>query len=423
MNSSSDFKPRLFPVLGAGSPAEIDRAQGIDPTITLNREKVTEIGRDGAVGYIKKSPTVGYRLGQLEYGSIEIYQKLINTDTLGNVGQDAIDLNDFKTPYFDICAYITDDDGTFEGTVHYPTLRVAGFSVSIADPQAIIERSFDLIGEKAIIWQEGNKYLIVNEKILGSAGDNTITFGSASDFTQVPVKDPDTDGVTDEYILRVVHVDDSAGTSQVLTRTTDWSYSDGTKTLTISASVDANDTIRVTYTSADAPDTQFTLNDADPSALSGESADIFMVVGDPTGSESRLIRLQSITLDVAFDREDQMEIGNTEVVQRGIKTKTVTITLGRLMEDFSIEEILRDKFGDSYGKIDVEKFVDNLTIVIKIFEDSTKSTLKYGFMAKNLTPSELRPSIATEEYGNRENVLIGEELIISADNTKIGSIT
>ena len=344
MNHSSNFKPRIFPVLGAGSPSEIDRAQGIDPTITLNRAKVTEIGRDGAVGYIKKSPTVGYRLGQLEYGSIEIYQKLINTDILGNVGQDEIDLNDFKTPYFDICAYITDDDGTFEETVHYPTLRVAGFSVSISDPQAIIERSFDLIGEKAIIWQEGNKYLIVNEKTIASGGDNTVTFGSGADFIQVPVKDPDTNGLTDTYILRVVLVDDSLGTSSVLTRTTDWSYSDGTKTLTISASVEANDTIRVWYTSADAPTTQFTLNDSDPSALTGESADIFMCVGDPGGSENRLVRLQSVTLDVAFDREDQRELGNTEVVQRGINTKTVTITLGRLLEDNTIEEILGLKF-------------------------------------------------------------------------------
>jgi hypothetical protein len=422
MNHASNYKPRLFPILGAGSPAEIDRAQGIDPTITLNREKVTEIGRDGAVGYIKKSPTVGYRLGQLEYGSIEIYQKLINTAILGNVGQDAIDLNNFKTPYFDICAYITDDDGTFEGTVHYPTLRVSGFSVSIADPQANIERSFDLVGEKAITWQEGNKYLIVEEVILASA-QTTIDFGSGADITQIPVKDPDTNGITDEYILRVVHVDVSLGTSKELVRTTDWTYSDGTKILTLIASVDTGDTIRVWFSSADAPDTQFALNDVDPSALTGESADIFMCVGDPTGSESRLIRLQSVTLDVTFDREDQMEIGNSEVVQRGIRAKTVTITLGRLLEDFTIEEILRDKLGASYGKLDVEKFVDDITIVVKVFSDNTKSTLKYGFMAKNLSPSELRPSIATEEYGNRENVLIGEELIISADNSKIGNIS
>ncbi len=419
MNHASNYKPRLFPILGAGSPAEIDRAQGIDPTITLNREKVTEIGRDGAVGYIKKSPTIGYRLGQSEYGSIEIYQKLVNTATLGDTGQDAIDLNDFKTPYFDICAYLTDDDGTFEGTVHYPTLRTSGFSVSIADPQATIERSFDLVGESAIIWQEGNKYLIVEEVILTSA-QTTIEFGSGADVTQVPVKDPDT---TDTYILRVVHVDDSLGTSTVLTRTTDWSYSDGTKILTLIASVDTGDTIRVTFSSADAPTIQFAVLDTDPAVLTGECADIFMCVGDPTGSESRLIRLQSITLDVSFDREDQRELGNTKVVQRGIRAKTVTITLGRLLEDFTIEEILRDKLGDTYGKLDVEKFSDDITIVIKIFTDNTKETLAYGFMAKNLSPSELRPSIATEEYGNRENVLIGEELIISKDNTKIGSIT
>ncbi|KKM96150.1 hypothetical protein LCGC14_1181100 [marine sediment metagenome] len=423
MNHSSDLKPRIFPILGAGSPAEIDRAQGIDPNVTMNRTKITEVGRDGAVGYLKRSPTVGYRLTQLEYGSIEFFQKLVMTDSLGNVGQDGIDLNDFKTPYFDIVSYITDDDDTFIGTIHYPTLRTSGFSVSIADPQATIERSFDFIGEKAFTWQNDNKYLVVNEKVLGSAGDNTVVFGSAGDFTQIPVKDPDTNGLSDTYILRVVHVDDSAGTSSVLVRGTDWSYSDGAKTLTISSSVDASDTIRIWYSSSDAPTVQFTPNDSDPSALAGESADIFMMVGDPSGSEDRLIRLQSITLDVALDREDHREIGNNDVTQRGVKSKTVTITLGRLLEDFTIEEILRDKLGASYGKIDVEKFVDNITIVVKIYEDDTKTTLKYGFMAQNLSPSELRGGIATEEYTSRENALIGESLIISKDNSKIGNIT
>lgn len=422
MNHSSNYKPRIFPIFGAGSPSEIDRAQGIDPTIGLNSIKVTEVGRKNAVGHIRKSPTIGYRLGQLEYGSIEIYQKLINTDTLGNVGQDVIDLDNFKTPYFDICAYVTDDSGTFKQTVHYPSLRVAGFSISMSDPQAIIDRSFDLVGESAITWQEGNKYLVVNEKIIASGGDNTVLFGSAGDFTQIPVIDPDTVGITDTYILRVVHVDVSAGTSKVLVRGTDWSYSDVTKILTISVTVDANDIIRLWYTSVDAPTTQFTLNDVDPSALTGESADIFMCIGDPTGNENRLVRLQSATLDVTFDREDQRELGNTKVTQRGIKAKTVTITIGRLFEDSTIEEILRDKLGANYGKLDVEKFVDNITVVIKIFSDSTKSTLKYGFMAKNLSPSELRPSIATEEYSKGENILIGEELIISADNSKIGNI-
>jgi hypothetical protein len=416
MIHGSYFKPRIFPILGSGGGAEIDRAQGIDPTITLNREKVNELGRDGAVCYIKRSPTVGYRATQFENGSIEFWQKLVNDEVKGSAGQDAIDIDDFKTSYFDICAYLTDDDGTFVGTMHYPALRTSGFSLSISDPQAIIERSFDFVGEFAHIWQNDNKYLIVHEK----TGSSTITFGSGADFTQIPVKDPDT---TDTYILRVVLYNASSGTATVLTRGTDWSYSDGSKTLTISVSVGGSDIVKIWYTSSDAPDTQFTLNDSDECALTGESADIFLCIGTPGGSEDAVVRLQSATIDVAFDREDHREIGNKDVVQRGIRSKTVTVTLGRLMEDFTIEEILRDKLGADYGKIDVEEFSSDITLVVKIYEDNTKSTLKYGFMCENLSPTEIRGGATVEEYVTGENVLEGEEMVISADNTKIGNIS
>ena len=109
MQHSSKLKPRIFPINGDTVPSEIDRAQAIDPTISTNREKVEEIGRVLPVGYVKKSPTLGYRLTQYEYGSIEFWQKLINSDVLGNDGETEIAISDFKTPYFDVCAYLTDD--------------------------------------------------------------------------------------------------------------------------------------------------------------------------------------------------------------------------------------------------------------------------------------------------------------------------
>ncbi len=39
-------------------------------------------------------------------------------------------------------AYLTDDAGTVLGSLWYPKLRVAGFSLNIADPDAKIERNF-----------------------------------------------------------------------------------------------------------------------------------------------------------------------------------------------------------------------------------------------------------------------------------------
>ena len=410
MIHSSYYKPRIFPINGDVSDAEIDRAQTIDPTVTLNREKVEEIGRDGTVGYLKKSPTVGYRLSQYEYGNIEFWQKLVNTTTLGANGEDEIDIADFKTAYFDICAYMTDDNGTFRGTYWYPDLRTSGFSINIGDPQAIIERSFDFVGESAVIWQGDNKYFIYNRFVAGSGADNEIDLSA-----RPPVEDPDNSGT---YMLRVVRV--RGTTSTELTDGTDFSYSNATKILTIT-SIQADDVIKSYYTSGTAPATQFSLNDSDPAGLIGDCVSIYLYIpasGKP-GSSDYVYRLQSVNLEVAFDREDTREIGNKNVVARGITNTTVTATLGRKLEQFTVEEILAGQ-ASGYGKIDVEQFSDQVALIIKIFDDNTKGTFKYGFKATGMTATEIRGGAGVNEYTEGETTLEGEELIISADTSKLG---
>lgn len=407
---SSYYQPRIFSITGDVDSAEIDRAQGIDPTISLNREKVEEIGRDGVVGFLKKSPTIGYRLTQNEHGNIEFWQKLVNTTVKGNIGEDEIKIADFKIPYFDICAYLTDDDTTFRGTIWYPSLRTAGFSITIGDPQAIIERGFDFVGESAKILQGANKYFIVEKHTCASGDDDEIDLSA-----KAPAENPDNTGT---YMFRVVRIRGTVTTE--LVRTTDYSYSDGTKILTI-VSVQTGDVIKAYYSSATAPDTIFSLNNADSAGLLGDSVSIYLYVpssGKPSSSDY-VYRLQNVTLDCRFDREDAREIGNKDVVQRGISNSTVTVTLGRILEKFTVEEVLRGEVPD-YGIIDVEKFSDKIALIIKIFDDNTKTTFKYGFKATGLTPTEIRGGAAVNEYVRKDVSLEGEELIISADSDKLG---
>lgn len=408
------YKPRIVPVFGDVDSAEIDRAQSIDPTSTLNRTKVEEIGREGAVGYVKGSPAISYRLGQLEYGSLEFWTKLINSETKGGIGEAGITLADFKTPYFDILAYLTDDDGTFRGTMWYPALRTSGFSVSIGEPQGIIERSFDLVGESSVIWQGANKYVITGKKEVESGDDNTVDFSESA--TPTPAEDPDNAGV---YMLRVVRVS-ALGVSTVLTNVIDYQYSNVTKILTITT-VTTGDVIKYWYTSPDAPDIQFTLNDVDASALLGDSASIYLYVpasGKPSTTDY-VYRLQSVNLEVSFERTDYREIGNKEIVQRGITTNTVTATLGRFIAQFTIEEVLRGEV-EGFGKIDIEKFTDQVALIVKIYSDNTKTTFKYGFLATGMTPTEIRGGANVGEYVNGETVLEGENLTISSDPDVIG---
>ena len=410
MQHASKYKPRIFPINGDTVPSEIDRAQAIDPTISTNREKVEEIGRTLPVGWLKKSPTVGYRLTQLEYGSIEFYQKLINSDTLGNNSETEIDISDFKAPYFDICAYLTDDDGTYTGTLYYPALRTAGFSFSIGDPQARIERSFDFVGEQYKILKDNNQYLIYVRDEVETAdlvtGDDIVIDLSA----RAPVEDPNTSGV---YMFRVVRV--RSGVSTELVITTDYAYNSSTEELRINV-CQIGDIHKIWYSSATAPAVQFTENDADASAILGDSASIFLYVPATGGdlSSGYVYRLQSVTLDVRFDREDIKEVGNKEVVLRGIRNSTVTVTLGQILEDFTLEDAMQ---GSDIGIIDVENLSDTAVLIVKIYSDNTKTTFKYGFKATGLTATELRGGAGVNEYTRKDDTLEGESLIISADET------
>ena len=410
----SEYKPRICPILGNVDSAEIDRAQTIDPTATLNRDKVEEIGRDGAVGYLKKSPTIGYRLTQLEYGSLEFWQKLIGTSVKGNDGQAVIDLDDFKLAYFDILAYLTDDDGTFRGTYQYPALRTAGFTLNIGDPQARIERTFDLVGESAVIWQGTNKY-VINGKYEIESVENEIDLSQSG--TPEPAEDPDNAGI---YMIRVVRVT-SGGVSTVLVDGVDFTYATSTKILTI-ASVTAGDVIKYTYTSADEPDEIFSLNEG-ISALLGDCASVYLYIpatGKPS-AEDYIYRLQSVNLDAKFGREDTREIGNKNVVERGIKTKTVTAKFGRILEQFTIEEVLRGEVA-GFGKIDVEKFSDQVALIVKIFTDNTKTTFAYGFKATGMTATDIGGGANVGDYTKGDTTLTGENLIITADESELGIV-
>lgn len=404
MINYSDYKPRIFPYNGDVAPAEIDRAQAIDPAISLDREKIYELGRLGKVGTKQGTPDVTYRLTQLEYGNFEFWRKITNQLDAVVV----VDLDDFKTPMFDICGYLTDDDGTFVGTKHYPRLRTSGFSFGIGDPEANAERGFDFVGDKAVTWTDDNKYFIYNKFTAGSGGDDEIDLSAKAPAI---MPDENISGATDaeKYIYRCLRV--RSGVTTELIADTDFTYSDSTKKVTIT-SILASDIIKTYYTSGTAPDTLFTNNDVNPASISADSVVIEI------GSGTKVYRLQSVTLDVAFDRADYKEIGNKDVVLRGITDKTVTFTLGRLLEDFTIEEALRGA-GANYGQLDVEKLEDNATLTIKIYEDNTLSNFKLGMKATGLSPTDLGGGAAVNEYTNAENTLEGDNLIVTNDENEL----
>jgi hypothetical protein len=398
-------KPRVYPRNSARSPEQIDRAQDIGGDLSLNREKLYEIGRDGILGYRKQTPSFSYSMTQYEYGSMDFWRALANQVDPASAGEDnSVTLEDLKTPFSDITAYLTDDSGTFVGSIWFPKLRVNGFGLNIGDPDAIAERTFDLVGEDYKILN--GAYFAYETATVGAPGDGEVT------LSPIPVQYE-----AGKYILAVLRVrsgvvseleEDSSSPYADNT----WRYDNGTYKVTVQDCL-LGDILKVYYASATAYETLWTDNDSDSDALSADSCEIFMKVG----TSQKLYRLQSVGIDVALDRTDYKEIGNSEIVQTGVTGKTVTVTLGRLLEDFTIEEVLA---GDpAYPMLNPRDFSDSVQLMVKIYSDRTKTQFKIGYLISDLSPTALSSTRAVEEYNNANNTLESDNIMVSDDVNEI----
>ncbi len=399
MVKTTNLPFRVYPYNGDVDPAQINRLQNFNASLSLNREKIKEIGRDGIISWRKRIPTCRATGMQYEYGSIEFWNKLANKadDTT------SLSLSDFDTSMVDICGFETDDSGTFLGTVWYPKLRLNGFSLNIGDPESYIERSFDMTGEDEKTLLYGNKYFIFR-KFTASGGTNeeiTISDGTAYPH---PAEDPDNSGY---YLLRVLRVRD--GVTTELTYTTDYTYNNSTHIMTV-VSATAGDIYKVYWSAATlgTGTTIFTNNDSEPSALTADCTSIFLQ------TSNRVYKLQSVGIDASFDRTDYKEIGSTDVVQRGVRDRNVTVTLGRILESYTTEEIFRGVSGYSYGIINPRNFADDITLTVKVYSDNTKSTFKMRYDITDLSPVSLDFAGGVDDYIQRSAQLAGQGMTIKS---------
>jgi hypothetical protein len=389
-------KPRDFPWNNDRDPEQIDRLQNITGDQTLNREKVYEIGRVGRLGFKKSTPSFAYSATQIEYGSMAFWYALANKENPGTGDAHDVDLDDLVETQMDIAAFLTDDNTNFRGTIWFPGLRVNGFSVNIADPDATVERSFDLVGED---------YKMLDEKYL------SYQKATASGATLVMVLSPVAiEYAAGDYIFRVLRV--RSGVVSELEETTDYTYVNGTATLTVTGCV-ASDIVKVYYPSATAYTTTWTDNDVDPDLLLAEYCEIRLKVG----TAERIYRLQTVGIDVAFDRADYKEIGNSKIVQRGVNNKTVTISLNRFAEDFALEDILASD--TTYPYIDPSNFAENIQCQVLIYNEKAHTNFKIGYLVTGLSPTTIGTSQDVEAYQQRTVALESDNLKISDDAAEL----
>ena len=403
----SGVAPHMLQYETSAVGVQIDRAQTMTATKNLNKEPNREIGTDGIVDFTDGIAEISYTLTQKEPLTITTFQHFAGKSS------GSVSLSDFRTPATDIFWFLTDDDASVTGTLWYPKLRMNGFSISVSDPQSQIERSFDLVGELAKDFQGTQKYL--NYKVL-TVGSGEL---DVNDDYSIAITDPEP--VEDErnagyYIIRSTRIRSGVTTIDMDYGTADneYTYTTGTTMFKAHEAI-VGDVYKVFYTAAALPaaDSTWTANTAD---VGGTPA--FNISAWIGSASSQLTRVQGLTIDVSLDRADEGEIGNKEKVTRGSNDETVTITIPRKLEDFVIDEVLVGQ-ASGFGHIDIEDYLDNVSIVVKIYAESAKTTFKWGLKIENCSPTEVGDSVNVQEYSDRGTTLESRTMTLSDTESDI----
>lgn len=407
MIAAKGVQTRVIPWNGSAVPEQVDRSQGIDGDLNMNRSPRYELGREERVDYKKSRPEFRYTLKQFEFGNMSFFRRLANkVNSVKSLTQ-----ADFKTSKISIAEYLTDDDATISGTILLEKLRTSRFTLNVGEPSGDLERSFELVGEYWKWYRNSNKYIIYLDKTCesGETGSVAIVIGSGAYSTYpAPVLNPD---VASQYILKVLRV--RSGVVTELVETINYTYVNSTKTLTFLLAA-VGDIYKVIYSASNYISGQsiFVDNTSDPGAISADNISVYLNVSNYAHL------LQSAGLEVALDRTDYSEIGTDEIQQTGIKATTATINLDKYVEGAVIEEILRGQSA-GYGVIDARKFAEDITFQIKIYSEPEKENFIMGYEVTGLTPSNLKDSVAVQDYKKRTFSMVSDNILITDDETEM----
>lgn len=400
---ASAVKPITIPVTADVSPDNVDRVQSFSGGVSQPSENIYEIGRLDKVCTDKGILEATASITQLEYGTMDFYLQLANKSAEPASGLQLSDFNDSKVDIYQPGkdAYA----GNVEQTLWLQKLVVDTVNLDIADPEARVERSVELSGDFFKILREANKYLIFKEDDApsGTSGNYNIVLNDP-----VPVEDPNNSG---QYILQLYRIRSGVATELVLT--TDYTYDNGTNTLTI-ISAQASDHFRIWYSAGSygSAGDPFVLNDSDDCFLKADS--VTVIINDGVHSDVELDLLTSLSISATLNRIDEAVIGSEEKVLKDVQDYAVTVSLDGRIKDSTIEEVLMGEAGQNHGIIDPDKFGE-ISLTVKIYEDSTKSNFKMGYKITGLTFTDESRDFTANEFGTKPISLESDNLLITAD--------
>lgn len=355
---------------------------------SADSEDLFVIGKKEKCGTDTDTPESTVPLTQRERGQIATYLRLANLTSEPSGG---IDLEDFSSGLIDAVFYEKDEfDGNVVRSVWFPKTAVASIGLSIADPEAVIERTFELTGDNEHELEGANKILthVTDTAPSGTSGNYVIDVSDPE-----PQADPRISGA---FILRIDRT--RSGTLTTLELTTDYTFDSGADEITIISAL-SGDIYNIYYSST----TFGALGDpttvdpcSDPAFLKAENVTVLLSDGT---TEVELDKLTSLSIDATLTRLDELVIGNDERVLREIDETPVTVDLTGRISDSTIAKAFMNQLADTDVITDVKRFLSNVRVTVKIYDSADKDTFLIGYQVDNLSFTDDSIDYSSNDFG------------------------
>jgi len=376
--------PWFIPNKG-GIPRDLHGITSVSGGASVASEDIFVVGKSDKCATDKAIPESTLTITQLERGEIGSYLTLANLDSEPVGG---LELLDFSSSLVDVALYERANfDGAIEQTFWFPKMAISSIALDIGDPEARIERSFDLVGDNEHQLNYDNKILIHKNDVAGSgvAGAYPIDLTSAG----IPELDPNNSGV---YILRVDRT--RAGITETITA---YTYNPTGEVLTITSAL-TGDEYNIYYSASafgvDGDPT--TVDSASPCFLKADSVTVLLSDGT---TEIELDLLTSLSISATLNRLEEAVIGNDEKIVKEVESTTVDVSLSGRVKESTFAEAFMGQLGNDWGITDVKKFLDNVRVTVKLYSDATKSTFLIGYQVDNLSFTDDTQDFTANEFG------------------------
>ena len=401
----------------------VKRVQTAGASGNFDNEDVQELANKGLVASIKTDESFDITLDLFDRGSIDMLKHIcgkdISTPNIGTVNE--IDLS---TAIIDTMFQTETDDGDLDRVDYFPNMSLSSLAMNFSvDGNASENYSFG--NSKRKIFLGSNKTMRITRGSYSTADTVLLPFAASGEMTETSEAVGAGDDVETIFALAASPIKVDAYTIYVdsveATEGSDYNLDLTTGLISFSSPVASGSAITADYTTEGAEVKYLSINGAEiPSAEYTQSEDTLTLLASTIDSNSRIVllylpksnaqkfesletdlsetavlrrgqidlfffregdpeskqlRVQSVDININFDRNELYELGREESYASSVNSRTVEISLNLNQSDIEIIAKAAGKEAEyeagTLTELDFSTLVKDLVLVVRVYNSAS----------------------------------------------------